>query len=1164
MQVSVNTNAVSVTGMPPRVNTTALTYVELKINFTNPALSVISMERSIEVIDATGNLPKVHLATTLKASPGMTILHEVTLEENLAGGLQAFLGSGLLPPSSTPGLQIIGRTQFTYSYNSSLAADNNATLQYTAEPSGDQGQDLAEGRTKFTSYVSFSHEHHIKDKGKTIILDAKAAMKKGLNIIKDNSIIAWNESLVLVLSLRDKLHMFREIDNLDVLATIHVDTDLEQEQNNAAIETTLLLVHGLCQNKDITQQTEEHIVSKFKSQLKELDKRQEAECKKQLEVLYTDISAKNKEKLAELLSRHRQQKAKALIFTKDLPEKERDSLMHMIETQQSMEENELMFALALEQNEGAEKLRKEQAIGKRMGIKELLQGLIQDTVSQGHLQEEQADWLVKEHKKQQEAVHRMYDEEISRQRMVLEEKLARRRALAKAAEEQEDDCKETLNLNANHFVGYLQKGKKQNMLSAEQAEEWIDEMKTKSLDIKAEMEAARRAQEEELHKKLSQNKISQLMETVIKVHDFSLPIDPVSYAEGLLKIKSQHREEIGNLENQLDKEHAHLLAEMIDATAQTASEQMKMVEKELQGKLKEKGMTDKMIAILIKKHEAETEDLKQKQARNRQNQEIKLKEELARHQREWAARREKEQQEQEDLREHEADVMEKLVASQMSISEDERNRIMKEHEKQMVFLENSLTLNKLRQQRALEERLSQRRAQQMSKLQTQQQSELKVGISYVVCHCKSQYIMFPEDPTFILKVKVVKILIKNCEDTQRATLELMKRQTQQRIAIIQGQQLNVDDELKQIRIEMMQERALALRSQEERLGAMISALQMEKAREVTKIEEQQKAINNLKANLMDDLSDRGILTISQCEKILQDHRNVQEQVNKKLDRQRQKQEDKVKEKLQERLAQHENILLAQHEAEMSRLMSGTNKMAAKVRQAMLMHKHMLEKEKFRNRRNREMTQVVEETRRKFEINKLENMQEQELAFIAGLVQLGAFHQNELLDVLHMLFPTKTEEAIQTLLARITEGLQNTEKQNVSNNQSSSLVERVHNSKLASAAAFSSRLSLRSAGGSVNMKSKSISKTASSINPQPDAYRDSKIQASTFNYNGNYLSEHEDYSTDYIGLGVSMSHDINPAPAGKLPPLDQEQPKKKKKKFLKRHAAAHEVDDDVSF
>ena len=38
--------------------------------------------------------------------------------------------------------------------------------------------------------------------------------------------------------------------------------------------------------------------------------------------------------------------------------------------------------------------------------------------------------------------------------------------------------------------------------------------------------------------------------------------------------------------------------------------------------------------------------------------------------------------------------------------------------------------------------------------------------------------------------------------------------------------------LAQIRVEMTKERALALKSQEERLGAMITALQMEKAREV--------------------------------------------------------------------------------------------------------------------------------------------------------------------------------------------------------------------------------------------------------------------------------------------------------------------------------------------
>ena len=48
---------------------------------------------------------------------------------------------------------------------------------------------------------------------------------------------------------------------------------------------------------------------------------------------------------------------------------------------------------------------------------------------------------------------------------------------------------------------------------------------------------------------------------------------------------------------------------------------------------------------------------------------------------------------------------------------------------------------------------------------------------------------------------------------------------------------------------------------------------------------------------------------------------------------------------------------------------------------------------------------------------------QELAFVAGLVRVGCFDQNELLDVLHMLFPGKTEEDIQQILGRIMEGVQ---------------------------------------------------------------------------------------------------------------------------------------------
>ena len=68
-----------------------------------------------------------------------------------------------------------------------------------------------------------------------------------------------------------------------------------------------------------------------------------------------------------------------------------------------------------------------------MGMKELQQQVLNDVIDKGQLTKQQADWLLAEHLKNQKALEGMYDEEISRQRQVLEEKLARRKALAQAA-----------------------------------------------------------------------------------------------------------------------------------------------------------------------------------------------------------------------------------------------------------------------------------------------------------------------------------------------------------------------------------------------------------------------------------------------------------------------------------------------------------------------------------------------------------------------------------------------------------------------------------------------------------------------------------------------------------------------------------------------------------
>ncbi len=55
---------------------------------------------------------------------------------------------------------------------------------------------------------------------------------------------------------------------------------------------------------------------------------------------------------------------------------------------------------------------------------------------------------------------------------------------------------------------------------------------------------------------------------------------------------------------------------------------------------------------------------------------------------------------------------------------------------------------------------------------------------------------------------------------------------------------------------------------------MIAELQLAKARELALIEVQQKSIDKLKANLMDDLNEKGILKNKELQKVIQTHQQV--------------------------------------------------------------------------------------------------------------------------------------------------------------------------------------------------------------------------------------------------------------------------------------------------
>lgn len=61
---------------------------------------------------------------------------------------------------------------------------------------------------------------------------------------------------------------------------------------------------------------------------------------------------------------------------------------------------------------------------------------------------------------------------------------------------------------------------------------------------------------------------------------------------------------------------------------------------------------------------------------------------------------------------------------------------MREHEQNMIRLENSLTLNKLRQQQILEQKLANRRAVKMQELEQEQLTAVKVVVVESAFWCR--------------------------------------------------------------------------------------------------------------------------------------------------------------------------------------------------------------------------------------------------------------------------------------------------------------------------------------------------------------------------------------------------------------------------------------------
>ncbi|XP_071947479.1 uncharacterized protein [Antedon mediterranea] len=826
---------------------------------------------------------------------------------------------------------------------------------------------------------------------------------------EQSSLVQVDDSIVLILMLKQSSQKYSEFDNLDILTTIVLDIGFEEKRLEAMTMSVELLIQQWTEKKLIPSDISNKIIKKFHRSLKDLTKELNDKFRRDSQMLRKQLIAMNNIKLNELQKKHVMEYKETEEETKFMNEEDKKSeILNLLQQQHEAETANLASILKFQQDEQQEILRKEYAIKKRIRIKSIQQEHLDQVILQGKLEEDQARELISDHWHNMAVLEKRMDEDISKQRMLLEEKLERHRALADRNISQEEHHKEILNTMVKQTIGGLEQLQEADQLTEGQFNQYVEKLQKEVVVAKQKYEQDKTKQEEQLHKRLTALKKQKLtdkarehtsqldqFEDEQKKKETESKLEPSEFLDARMQILTKQQLELNDIENEIDEEAAKQLEELREKLTVNMEESVEKTKRSLYSSLKSNDSVNEMKDEILEEHQRNIERLKEEKEEEKHRQEEELKKRLAEKRKNWNKKKEKEKDEQMQIREHESKMVGRLLATQLVMSEIDRDKIMQEHEKQMVTLENNLTLNKLHQRRKLEEKIAIRRARKMEKLEKQQYQEERRQM-------RSKQLNSDDDED---------------DDDADEKQKMMKKHVEQKLALLNSEKYKVDEDLDIIRVEMLTERANALKKQEEKLGSMIAQLQLEKAREMATIEEQQKVLIQLKMNMLDDMTDRGVIQSSQSKKVIENHRKEVERLETKLNDAREKQEKEFKKKLKEKQVEREKTFLREQELEMSRLAEKeTNSTKARFKRVALKHKQTVQLEEFRQTIEMEKRQSLENLKRDFEMKKMKAVQDQELQLIGNLIRHGKYADMELVNILNLLFPMKTEKELRQLIS----------------------------------------------------------------------------------------------------------------------------------------------------
>jgi len=459
--------------------------------------------------------------------------------------------------------------------------------------------------------------------------------------------------------------------------------------------------------------------------------------------------------------------------------------------------------------------------------------------------------------------------EQARQRRALEQRLAKRRQALEFNEYGEKEIEEGVTERVDLFRNILEGLTKESAQLERQNDEIVTdfsndlnlirdfhrkEYNTNLLEKYKDMKKNRENAQEKLNKKQEKEKA-----TLLHMSEKSTAEDFIKLYHDLL-VKHHMEKEV--LNSDMDQKEVQEIHKLKQEMSKEEKKKMEAAGEEMVEKLETKtDLSHQEAARLVKLHKQHVAQAAARRQKERQAMLARLEERL--HQRLQAAdeAEARDQAEQEKQKEEQMSTMSKVLATNMDLTEEAKERVMREHEQNMQALSNQLTRSKLRQQKSLEIKLNQRKAR-LAELQKKKEEQVK--------SMKDEGEM-KDDKMMILTAQIAKEE-EEFEAARKAAVADLRRR-------------------------LAEETNEALKEQDEEISLLIGRLQVGQARRKAKLERQDATLKHLQEELERKVSGGDAMPTSVTEQILAQHYNQVNHLNQQIQRRRDNQQQLILEKL---------------------------------------------------------------------------------------------------------------------------------------------------------------------------------------------------------------------------------------------------------------------------